>query len=188
MNFPDYQGKACDAVVRHLEKTTGETREEIRFPERDGVGPPVDLRLRLGAREYAIEHTRIEPFENQIEAGVTFNQINDCIKERISDSLPRPAYYELHIPFGIRLPKTQKKRGRALHNLVEWIRASALHMHKRNTSRSGPTRSPVRADACIKGTPTGLNCEIGLLRWPDAALIRGKLEHFRINSAYILSL
>ena len=35
---------ACDAVIRHLEKWTGETRTEIRHPETDGVGPPVGIR------------------------------------------------------------------------------------------------------------------------------------------------
>ena len=61
MYIPDNEGKACDAVVRLLEKLTGETRKSIRNPEENGVGPPIDLRLRLGTYEYAIEHTRIEP-------------------------------------------------------------------------------------------------------------------------------
>ncbi len=71
---------------------TGETRADIRHPEKDGVGPPVDLRLKLGVQEYAIEHTRIEPFENQIKTGVVFKEINDCIKRRLSDTLPGSAY------------------------------------------------------------------------------------------------
>ena len=48
MYIPDNEGKTCDAVVRLLEKLTGETRKSIRNPEEDGVGPPIDLRLRLG--------------------------------------------------------------------------------------------------------------------------------------------
>ena len=34
MRVPDNEGKACDAVVRLLEKRTGETRTDIRHPER----------------------------------------------------------------------------------------------------------------------------------------------------------
>ena len=41
---PNNEGKVCDAVVRFLEMRTGETRTDIRHPENDGVGPPVDLR------------------------------------------------------------------------------------------------------------------------------------------------
>ena len=37
------EGKACDAVVRALEKWTGETRANIRHPEKGGDGPPVGI-------------------------------------------------------------------------------------------------------------------------------------------------
>ena len=57
MAVANNEGKVCDAVVRVLEKWTGSARTDVRHPEKDGVGPPVDLRLKLGAREYAIEHT-----------------------------------------------------------------------------------------------------------------------------------
>lgn len=73
---PDNEGKTCDAVARLLEKWTGETRTDIRHPEKDGDGPPVELRLKLGTQEYAIEHTRIEPFENQIRTHVALKKIN----------------------------------------------------------------------------------------------------------------
>ena len=43
MHIPDNEGKVCDAVVRVLEMRTGEIRTDIRHPEKDGVGPPVDL-------------------------------------------------------------------------------------------------------------------------------------------------
>ncbi len=35
MHIPDNEGKACDAIVRLLEKWTGETRVGIRHPEKD---------------------------------------------------------------------------------------------------------------------------------------------------------
>ena len=174
MCIPDNEGKACDAVVRLLEKLTGETRKSIRNPEEDGVGPPIDLRLRLGTCEYAIEHTRIEPYEKQIKTAVAFKQINDYITKRISDSLPGPAYYALHVPIIVCLPETRKKRERVLNNLAKWIRTSAHFLQERDLGRSGPTHNPVWSDDCIKGTPQGFGCDIELLRWPDATLIRRK--------------
>ena len=92
MHIPDNEGKTCDAIVRLLEKWTGETRVGIRHPEKDGDGPPVELRLKIGTQEYAIEHTRIEPFENQIETGLVFKKINDYVRERLSGPLPGSAY------------------------------------------------------------------------------------------------
>ena len=172
MHIPDNEGKACDAVVRLLEKWTGETREGIRHPEKDGDGPPVELRLKLGTQEYAIEHTRIEPFENQIDTDLVFKKINDYVRERLSEPLPGSAYYELHFPENVRLPKKKKKRDQALNNLVGWIKTNAQCLHERNSGRSQLMRNPHWSDDQIRGKPEGFNCAIELLRWPNAALIR----------------
>ena len=184
MAIPTNEGRVCDAVVKHLEKRTGETRADIRHPEKDLDGPPVDLRLTLDTQEYAIEHTRIEPFENQIKTGVVFKQINDYIKERVSGSLPGTAYYQLQVPIDVCLPGTRKKHDKVLNNLVEWIRITAQWLHERNLSRSGLTRSPFWADDSIQGTPKGFNCAIELLRWPDATLIRRKPGCLDMRSFY----
>ena len=82
MNIPNNEGMACDAVIRHLEKWTGEMRDEIRHPEKEGVGPPVELRLQLGNQKYAIEHTRVESFDNQIKAGISIRELKKFIKKR----------------------------------------------------------------------------------------------------------
>lgn len=142
MNIPDNEGKACDAVIRLLEKWSGQKRAEVRFPEKDYCGPPVDLRLKLDGCEYAIEHTRTESFEKQIQEDIAFKQIHDCIGKQISDSLPGPAYYELHVPTGLCLPENRKKRKQALDNLVDWIRTNARCMYERNRSRFDEIPSP----------------------------------------------
>ena len=172
MLIPNNEGKACDAVVRLLEKWTDETRSDVRHPERDLIGPRVDLRLKLGTREYAIEHTRIEPFQGQIKTGTTFKKINSCIKQRVLGRLPGPAYYELHVPVNVCLPK--KKSKQALDNLVEWIQTSAQTLHERNLIRSRSILNPRKSDDCIQGTPPGFNCAIELLRWPDASILGRK--------------
>ena len=74
---------ACDAVLKHLEKWTGETHTEIRHPETDGIGPPVELRLQLGDQNYAIEHTRVEAFDNQIKVSISIGEIDKYIKEHL---------------------------------------------------------------------------------------------------------
>ena len=181
MYIPDNEGKACDAVVRFLEMRTDEARTDVRHPERDYVGPPVDLRLKLGSQEYAIEHTRIEPFENQIKTGGVFKEIKDYVRGRLSNPLPGSAYYELHVPVNVCLAGRKEKRKQALKNLVEWIRTNAQCLHERSSGRTKPARTPIWSDDCIRGEPTGFNCTIELLRWPVAALIRRKPGYLEIK-------
>ena len=172
MAVPNNEGKVCDAVVRALEKWTRETRADVRRPEKDGVGPPVDLRLKLGAEEYAIEHTRIESYENQIGTGVVANRIIRHIRENIPDPFPSPAYYELQFPIDVFLPKGKARRDRALNDLVEWIRANERTLRDRNSDRIHPVRNPHMANDSIRGAPVGFDFEFELLHWPIATLIR----------------
>lgn len=161
------EGKSCDAVVRLLERRSGYHRSDIRYPERDGKGPPVDLRLRLGPQEYALEHTLIEPFENEIRSGVVADQIGTYIREN-PPSLPEPGYYQLVVPDDVRLPRSQGARQRALRQLGEWIVKSAESMQEENSEH---WRSPTRRDARFRGQPPGFRCTFELWRWPDAALM-----------------
>ena len=173
MNFPNNEGMACDAVIQHLEKWTGETRAEIRHPEAEGVGPPVELRMQLGNQNYAIEHTRVESFDNQIKAGISIREINNYIKEKFTDPLPGPVYYELRVPMDVCLPEKRKDRERMLSTLDKWIRESAHCMQGRNTDLFTPMFAPIRSDVwhedCTTGTPLGVAYEIKLMRtklWP----------------------
>ena len=163
---------ACDAVIRHLEKWTGESRADIRHPEKEGVGPPVELRVQLGNQNYAIEHTRIESFDNQIKAGISIREIDNYIKEQFTDPLPGPAYYELQVPMDVCLPGKRKDRERALSALGKWIQESAHRMQGRNTDLFAvPIRSEVWHEDCVTGAPLGDAYEIKLLRstlWPPA--------------------
>ena len=170
MLIPNNEGKACDAVVRHIEICTGETRSGIRHPERDGDGPPVDLRLKVGERDYAIEHTLLQPRESRIKDSAAFKKINEFIRKEIREPLPGPVFYELDIPIQVSLPKGKKNRERALSNLVEWTRSTAQRLHERR--REIPLSNFV--NNTIKEVPEGFQDEFELLRWPDWAPQRRK--------------
>lgn len=168
MIIPKNEGKACDAVVRHIELCTGDKRTSVRFPEKDGGGPPVDVRLKIGGREYAIEHTLLQPRENRIKYSAVFREINRIIRERIRDPLPGAVYYELHLPTQVSLPKGKKHRDRALRNLVKWILSTAQRLHERR--REYPPAFFV--DNTIKEVPDGFQDDFELLRWPDGVPVR----------------
>lgn len=175
MIVPNNEGRVCDAIVRTLEKWTRETRSDVRHPDKEGGTPPVDLRLKLGSQEYAIEHTRIESIENQTSIVVVANQIIEHIKKAIPGPFSSRAYYELQIPVDVSLPKGRvKKRERALGALVEWIRASEQILRERNSGQILSIRDPSWSNDRIHGTPPGFDCEFELLQWPIAQLVQKK--------------
>ena len=169
--IPNNEGKVCDAVVRLLEDRTGQKRADLSLPEVDGVGPPVDLRLRLGAQEFAVEHTLIESFEGQIKTGVVFSEIKGHVGRVLSGRLPRPAFYQLQVPVNVSLPKKVAQRNLVLDTLVDWIRECAECMDRRNQGRTKEWHNPVRSDDCIREIPPGFACGMVLRRWPDAVLL-----------------
>ena len=172
---PNNEGRVCDAVIRALEKWTRKTRTDVRHPDKEGCGPPVDLRLRLGAQDYAIEHTRIESFGNQIGTFTVANRIVRHVRKNIRDLFPGPAYYELQFWIDVSLPGGRnRRRARALNSLVQWVHASERVLRDRNPVPVPPVRNPHLASDWIRGTPDGFDCEFQLLHWPVAQLILQK--------------
>ena len=170
MIVPKNEGKVCEAVVRALEKWTRVTRADVRRPERDGVGQPVDLRVTLGATDYAIEHTRIESFENQIGAYATARVIMRHVREHLPIPFLSAACYELQFPLEVSLPEGKARRDRALRALVDWVRESELILRQRYAERTCPRCYPYTANDVICGTPPGFTCGFELLQWPNARL------------------
>ena len=87
MAIQNNEGKACDAVVKLLEKRTGKDRSDISHPEKNGIGPPVELRLKLGTQSYAIEHTQIEAFAGQIHTAEEFRRFIAPVTNELSGAM-----------------------------------------------------------------------------------------------------
>jgi hypothetical protein len=62
-----HEGKACDAVVRYLERREGAARANLRFPERERHPASVELLCTIGGHLFALEHTGIEPFAGYMQ-------------------------------------------------------------------------------------------------------------------------
>lgn len=141
----------------------------------------MELRLKLGEQEYAIEHTIIEPFENNINAEITVSEIGKFLINDLAGQLLYPMYYVLQIPKEVCLPKRNVKRVRALKNLADWVKYSAGIMFERNTGQSLPidchdiSLSPYCfPEDSVKGKPPGINCTVELLRWRNGTVIGRK--------------
>ncbi len=166
-NSSGNEGKACDAVVKCIERRTGETRAAVRRPETDGIGPPVDFRLRLGAREYAIEHTQIEAIPGLIRTGEGFKQLIEPVIDDLSGTLPGPAVYALNFPIDTHLGVSPAELDRIRRRLIAWIRAQAQSLYDRN--RDDLEReyiSPRNLDS-IEARPPGFPYSVRL--WIGAA-------------------
>ena len=83
-----HEGKACDAVIRVLEAREGESRRDLRSPEKDGDPAPIELTCRIGDRLFAFEHTGIEPFAGHVKFEAEAQAHLDPIRDHARRQLP----------------------------------------------------------------------------------------------------
>ena len=154
-NARENEGKACTAVVRCIEQRTGETRAEIRRPETERIGPPVDLRLKLGTQDYAIEHTQIEAIPGFIQASEKYMQFIRPVIDTLSGTLPEPGAFTLHFPIdtylGVKLPDLARIR----RNFIAWIQTKAQCLYEKNRDRLEQERPSPRSLDSIEAKPPG---------------------------------
>ena len=160
------EGKACDAVLRCIEHRTGETRTAVR-PEKEGIDPPVDLRLRLGTREYAIEHTQVETFPGRIRADAEYGRLIEPVIAELSGTLPGPAHYELYLPIDTHLGVKTAELNRRRRDLIAWVRAKAQYLYEKNLTAPRGTTSPPRFLDCIEAKPPGFHYAVRLSVCPS---------------------
>jgi hypothetical protein len=92
------EGKACDAVIKRIEARKGQTRGELRFPEREHHAAPVELVCLIGGQHFAFEHTSIKPFEQHMELEVKAPAHFRPIQERLTGLLPTDGHFVLQVP------------------------------------------------------------------------------------------
>ena len=168
MHIPDNEGKACDAIVRILEKRTGATRANMYRPEgqTDRDGSRVELCLTLGKTVYAIEHTRIEAFRNQIGRGISFALLVRPVITKLDGKLPGPALYDLILPLDRHLKMNRRQLLRTQETLVCWIREKAIELHQAILDRASPDSAQRDLRDRIEGLPPcfpfpiGLHCQV----------------------------
>ena len=157
--MPDNEGKVCDAVVKCLERQTGRSRRHIRCPDKEGGDPPVELRLKLGAEGYAIEHTRMESFRNQVGTGIHLTALAESVQYALGEKLPGPALYEMKFPLNPRLGVKRAALQRSQDNLVNWVKEQANRLYR--SINDGQARGA--GCASFTGQPKGFPFEVSLM-------------------------
>jgi hypothetical protein len=156
------EGKACDAVVRHLERRESFPRANLRFPDQEGHCAPVELVCTIGSRLYAVEHTGIEPFEGHMRGSAEVERLIRPIVDGVEGRLPPSDDFELQI--GIRAMEEVNSRSVAAvqERLISWIVETAPRL------KSPP---PGRKDTTVRETEvTGVPFPVKLYRMTGMVL------------------
>ena len=169
MVIENREGKCCDAVIRQLERAAGSKRTGVTDPESTGEGPPVDLRVTLGTQEYVLEHTRILPFDDRIQAGKPYQDISACVAEWSPGPLPGDAFYELYLPLGAPRPGRGELGERRRRGLRDWIRSAVEVLQARAPGRRRWSPHVYEFDY-ESGRPAGWDREFTLARSSDGVL------------------
>ena len=169
MVIPNREGKCCDAVVKQLERAAGAELTSVSDPESTGEGVPVDLRVALGSEEYALEHTRILPFDDRIEASKPHQDISARLAEWFPGPLPGDAFYQLHLPLGVPRPGRAGKGESRMRGLRDWIGLAVDRLQARAPGRRRWSPHWYEFDY-ESGRSDGWDCEFTLARSSDGVV------------------
>ena len=116
-----HERECCIAIVRFLEDREGAKFKHASSPELARDTAPVELVIHLGARDYAIEHTGIEPFSGFVrmtsEADWRLSPIETEVRKRLSDD----ATFQLALPIGALAAQKGKALRDAQAAVIEWV-------------------------------------------------------------------
>jgi hypothetical protein len=119
-----HEGKTCDAVVRVLEAREGQSRRDVRSPEKDGDPAPIELTCWIGDRLFAFEHTGIERFAGHVKFEAEASRHLDPIRGMLAGKPPNDVF-ELHMPAMAMQGKRKREIEQIQIALAAWIEATA---------------------------------------------------------------
>lgn len=164
------EGKACDAILRDIEARVGAERRDLAFPEKAHSVGPVELVCKIGTQQFALEHTRIEPFAGHIQLEAEAKRHFQPITERIANSLPSESRFELIVPAGAMRGLNDRAARPIQDALAHWILKAALGTP---IAQLGRYVLPIKK-VIVPGVPF----PISLHRWPrDEFLFPFVIQH-----------
>jgi hypothetical protein len=114
----------------------------------------------LGVLQHpAVEHTRINSFNNQVGIERLFVEFTRPIVTKLSGALPGPGYWKLCLPSNIGRRIRRKGFASAQKELIEWLPTAAEQLLAERASGRGPMWS---------GNPPGLDFKVTLMHETNA--------------------
>jgi len=90
------QGKACDAVLRMIAQREGAAPTDVKCPDQLRKGG-VEIVCRIGPRLFALEHTLIESYPDQMLDSVNFGKIIAPLEKMLEGRLPKTGWFWLTV-------------------------------------------------------------------------------------------
>jgi hypothetical protein len=162
--MPGNEGKACDAVLRVIERRVEASRSHLRFPEQDGCGAPVELECQIGDGWFALEHTVIEAFGGQIVSDVQFGRLLGTMVEGLIGRLPAPGTYHLMFPTEPHLGWQASQHRAVQEGITQWVRSKAHELHGAHPDRLDRHIEPHGHTGTATEQPVGVPFEVTLTR------------------------
>src|SRR5439155_24368709 len=98
MNNRDHEKKVCRAITIILEEREGVKISDLEYPDQiEREKKAVELKFCLGSKKFALEHTQIESFTNQISDGHKIKSFLGSLEDELNGVLPKPGHYVLSI-------------------------------------------------------------------------------------------
>lgn len=166
----------CDALIRLLEEEFEAARTDVTYPERDGSGPPVEMRLRIGDRRIAVEHTVIEPFPKAIQTGKEFVELTAQIERQLHGNMPKPGTYSLVFPIHPTDGKHRRTHDRLRDKMIAWIVEAGEELHAECPERKDKNHCPHGYNGKRATEIDGIRLELSLrVHWSESGRHDGAL-------------
>jgi hypothetical protein len=172
----DNERKACDAVVRVLERLSGSSRKNAYSPEDVGAAAPVEYIFDLGGTRHAVEHTIVEAFAGQIHTGVDFETFIAPIVAALDHHMQPPGRFDLL--FAIHPSKGMKPReiAAAQQAVIAWVREKAVELHNECPEQPPRNRKPGGFRNLRKETIAGVDLTLARETiWSQPSIAHGRL-------------
>ena len=158
----------CAALIELLEEEFEATRADVTYPERDGSGPPVEMRLRIGERNLAIEHTVVEPFPRAIQTGKEFVELTARIERQLHGNMPKPGTYSLVFPIHPTDGKHRRTHDELRNRMIAWIVQAGKELHAECPERMDRDRCPHGYNGKRATEIDGIQLELSLrVHWSE---------------------
>lgn len=167
---PRNEQAVCKQVVRFLEERFRERLRVTAEPDKaDRQSPAVELFFESASEQYAMEHTRIESFSEQISDGKAFGDLLEPLEGELDGRLP--GHFWLIVPVGATRGCKQSEHAAIRERIRDWI---VQRVQKLN----GKTESGCEGDFRVTEQPAGVPFPVTLHR---ARLTGSKLRIFRFS-------
>ncbi len=152
---PKNERVICDVIAKFLAQRRGESVVKVEAVDavvRDR--PAVEYIYHTPSTRFAVEHTRIESFPNQIGEGKRFAQLLEPLEAELSGKLPGVFFLTIDIGAAT-VPAPQQDAVR--NALAKWILDNAASLDPEE--RTGPN-----GNCAITATPPGVPFQVTLSR------------------------